>query len=402
MKIVTSWKPILGLLAAHLVLGLTLYQFQIISDGHEYVQMATNLRATGVFSFDGIHPVVGKPPGLPALLAAYESIVGSFSGFQIVQLLFLFGAYLFVAETIAGAWNPRAGIVAVAVLVAVDPLRQLAANALTEPVFLFLTALGMWSVLQMDRGGRLRYGMIAGIAFSCSTYVRPLNLFWPAALLAVAIVFRSLSIKSLVAVLIIHILLIAPWAVRNSQILGSPVPFVANWGPLYVMSDAALWETFSRKGWAAVFTERNYPETLGHQYAFNPAPAETLRVHALANIKTDPLGFLKRCAGQAIFVWTYVPGTKEWQSRAPTAFWFGRAVMVLFYGLCLLGSIRLWRTERWLIVVGAAYATYTGAIHFFVTTESRYLLGAYLWLLPLAALGVMFMVSRYRRIATPN
>ena len=382
------------LLMVHLAWGLMGHHFAVEADGAEYVQMAYNLRSLGWLTCDGIAPTVGKPPGMPAVLAAYTGIVGSLTGFHVLQLLSLFAAYLFIAAIVARRLGLKTAIAVLLLLVAVDPLRSPASNTLTEPIFLSLTALGMWAILKSREALPWKYALLAGVAFAASTYIRPVNLYWPLALLLLALIASKARIRAVLCLVGVYTALVAPWVFRNSMIMKRPVPFVANWGPLYAMTDEALWRTFWREGWGGIYREHRYDDLIEHQSPYNPGPAEKLRNLSWGKIETDPGAYLARCAKQSVQVWTYVPGTHMWEWGSPIRFWLGRGMMILFYGVCFLGARSMWRRDRWFVVTILSYVIYTAAIHFPVTTESRYLIGAYLCLLPLAAAGIARVARR--------
>jgi hypothetical protein len=75
--------------------------------------------------------------------------------------------------------------------------------------------------------------------------------------------------------------------------------------------------------------------------------------------------------------------------------------MILFYSFTVIGAIGLLRSRQPLAGLPAVYAAYTALILFPVCTESRYLIPAYLWLLPYTIAGIgagwHFVKARGRR-----
>jgi hypothetical protein len=380
----------------HIWLGERNRTLVVASDGAEYLQMARNLLLTGEFTYDGDHPVVGKPPGFPAIVAAYLSIVGSVDGFQYVQLLLLFGAYgltALLAEQIIG---PLWGLALLATLVVIDPLRELTYGLFAEPLFMLFTVAGVYALLRALRSGRVLWPIAAGILFGASTYVRPVNLFWPLVVIVGIYITRRKRLRTGLIVLLLHAAVVAPWLVRNSFAAGRCTPMVANWGPLYIVTDEPLYRIHRREGVVGVSQTEEFQRLIVDEFQFNPVPSERLRRAAMSNIRNDPAGYIGRCLGQAAFAWTYIPGTRGHLSSAPALFALGRIMMGLLGLLVLFGVRAAWRSRdhRTATVMLIGYALYTGVILLPVITEARYLLTPYLLLAVLAMTGIRSLIRR--------
>lgn len=379
---------VVSLLAIHLVAGLATRNFVVRTDGSEYYIMAQHLLDSGHFTYDGQHPVVGKPPGFPAFIAGYLSLVGSLSGFAFVQLLMLFGAYLFTGAIAARFVGRSWALAVLGFLVCVDPLRDLAFNLHTEPLFLLLTMSGLWLILRTHDTGGWQRAILAGAIFGLSSYVRPINLFWPLLLFcAVWIVDRRRRPLAL-WILAAHMVVVTPWIVRNAVQFGRMVPMVANWGPLYYATDEELWQIYFFDGSGVIRQSEDYQEITRGEFQFNWGPNVRFREMGLANIRSDPAGYLRRCSRQLLFAWTYVPGTKALRLTAPRLFFTGRVIMLLFWIVSGVGAWTVLRSQRPASRVLIGYAVYTALILFPVTTESRYLIPAYLAVLPLTFMGL--------------
>lgn len=218
--------------------------------------------------------------------------------------------------------------------------------------------------------------------------MRPITLFLPFFILAFALALRSRWRRYAIVLAAAHVLVVAPWIVRNAVLFDRAIPMVANWGPLYYITDEALWKIYFYKGTQVIRASEEYREMTLDEFQFNWRPAERFRRAALDNIIADPGGYLRRCVRQAIFAWTYLPGTKGLHSTAPGWFWFGRGLMILFYTSVVLGIRTLWNSNKTEISMVVGHSVYTAAVLFPVCTESRYLLPAYMLLLPLAVVGL--------------
>ncbi|MEW5701506.1 MAG: hypothetical protein AB1792_04675 [Candidatus Zixiibacteriota bacterium] len=388
---------VLLLLIIHLVLGAVRWDFIITFDGSEYLQMARNLLSTGSFTYDGTNPVVGKPPGFPFLLACYLRVVGSPTGFQHLQMLFLFATFLLVAAMASRVVGAGWALALLAVLVIGNPMPLLVYNLMSEPLFYLLTAVGISATCRLWESRRTRWALIAGLAYGLSAYVRASNLFWPLALLLMIVVAFRRFLRPTAMILVIHVVVVTPWLVRNAVLFHRFVPMVSNWGLLYYMSDAELYGILHLGGVADVMATATYKSIVRDECQFNWDPSERFRQAAMARIRSDLGGYLRRCLHQAGFAWAFIPGTRGAARDAPVLFQIGRLVMLTFYAMIIVGVFTLRRGSLFLPALLIGYAVYSAAVLFPVRTESRYLILPYMFLLPTALVGIRrVLVSRGR------
>jgi len=390
---------ILALFLVHMIIGLLGWDFVITADGKEYLRLAQNILDQGSFTYDGVNLVVGKPPGFSFLIAAYLWLVGSLKGFHWLQLIFMYLAFVFIAGTMA-RWKGWAwGLAGLTVMVAAWPLHLLTSNLYAEAPFLALTSAGLYLVVRHAQSGRLWGNVLAGVLFGLSTYFRPVNLFWPFAIILFSLIWNRRYVRTTIIICAVHVLMVSPWLARNWYQFGRPVPMVANWGPLYFMTDADIWKQHFFEGSGVIRASDRYHQMLGGEFQFNWRPNVVFRRAALDNIREDPAGYVGRCIWQSAFAWTFVPGTKEAHKNAPILFNAGRVAMFGYYLLTILGAAGLMRARRPMAGLPALYAVYTALILVPVCTESRYLIPPYLWLLPytLAGTGAVWHFIRDRQ-----
>ncbi len=382
------------LLLIHLLAGYLWSDFEVSADGAEYLRMAENMLAGRGFSFDGVNPVIGKPPGFPALLAAYLWIAGSLSGFHTFQLITLFLGYLAIAFITRQALGNRVALVVFVALVALEPIRQLAANSQTEPSYIALCAWGMLFLIDGLTKRRWKPAAIAGILFGLATYIRPVSLFLPLILVVVVFLLARKETRIALVVLLSHILVESPWLVRGYVTTGKLIPMASNWGPAAMMLDDVSWARFSTTGTKDVYQNSPFREAMADEFLFNQGPQDKLKDATVAGWKKDPVGVIRRCLIQVGFAWTLCPGTKEWQWKHPAAFWIGRVAMLAFWIVIIIGLTSFWRTNKMLALVTGGQAVSTALVLFPVATESRYLVPVYICLLPAAACGVVYLIKR--------
>lgn len=382
----------LALLVIHILLGLTLSTFEITTDGEEYLRIAENMLAGNGFSYDGSSPVVGKPPGMPAVLAAYLYVVGSLSGFHALQLLFLFGAYWAVSRLVARTSGTFTGLSTLAMLTAIEPLRALAGNAMTEPLFLFLFTAGIIVVLSTFQRRSYRRAVVAGILFGTCTYLRPVTLFWPIALVVVIWIIDRRHIRFALVICLAYVGAIAPWMIRNTATFDRFVPMVSNWHPLLGMADETIYAEWTTGGWAKALSNPKVEELVGHDFIFNWAPQEKLKAATIQGIGKDSNGWFLRCLKNTFSAWTYLPGTRNWSQTNAPLFWAGRCLMIGLLVVTAIGVFTIGREYHLLTSIIIGHAVYTFIILFPATTEARYLIPVYLLMVPLTVSGAIHLM----------
>lgn len=385
----TDWFVVATLFLVHMVAGATFGHFVIVADGQEYLRLAQNLIESGTFTYDGVNPVIGKPPGFPALISAYLLLTGTIDGFHYLQLTLLFGAYIFAAMTLSRILARPGPLAFLAILVALDPLRDLARNLLTEPLFLFLTVTAIYMAVRMwEKPGTGRIAL-CGLFMGLSSYVRAINLFWPVALLAAVLIADRRRWRVAVALALVQFVTVAPWIARNRIQFGRLVPMVSNWGLLYYMTDAELWKIYLWQGATAAYESRTRDDIVQGEFESNWRPMEEYRRRALMNIRNDPLAYLSHCAQKSVLTWSYIPGTLELHDRSPAFFALGRIAMIVFYIIVVFGAVAGFRSKPFVAALCLGYAVYTFVMLFSGYSNSRYVLPAYLWLLGLGIAGLL-------------
>ena len=198
-----------------MAIGLLGWNLAVSADGAEYLRFAQNILSKGFFTFDGVNPVVGKPPGFSFLIAVYLWLVGSLGGFHWLQLIFMFTAFVFVSAAMAEWKGWTWGLALLTVLVFALPLHMLTSNLLAEASFFALTSAGLYLVVRYARTRRTWSVVLAGIMFGVSTYFRPINLFWPFAFIAFSLLWNRRYFRTAVVICAVHVLIVSPWIVRN-------------------------------------------------------------------------------------------------------------------------------------------------------------------------------------------
>lgn len=198
----------------------------LYGDSLQYMAYAWNLLNHGVFSFSPPHSAVAVPdsyrgPGYPLFVAMALWFGGEDpqSGIQLALVFqaLISGATVLLSIAIARLWMSRGFALTVGVFVALWPhLISFSGTLMSETLFGFFVALGLWLVCMAQRDGRLRIAIAAAGAFGCAYFVNPTILFFP--FLVGALLLRVG--KPRLAAVFVAVSLLAPavWMIRNANL----------------------------------------------------------------------------------------------------------------------------------------------------------------------------------------
>ena len=325
-----------------------------------------------------------------------------------------------------------------AVLVAVDPiLLQYTAQAMTETVCTFLVALWLWLAVD-DTGGTAApsppshpgsrrtalNGVLTGAAFGLCALCRPTFLAFAGLALAwwigqilwagdgtcPAIAHRVLSpsrgrlrhlpyrpsrayvsflaVECLTAlkrhgpVMIGTILVLLPWTIRNSIVIGKPIPTTTHGGyTLLLANNPVFYDQVIAKPWGTTWegaSLRDWQQELEARMSREvpPIQGEVARdawmySQAWKNIRAEPRLFLRACLWRIARFWDVVPRGPHVSRLPRPALWLIGAFYALVLGSALLGIWWIGRYAicQWLPLLGLLVAV--GLVHTVYWTDMR-------------------------------
>ena len=367
-------------------------------DGVQYLVYAKNLLNSGQFTFDGVNPSCGRAPGYPLLLTAILWMTGGIALLYPLQLLLLFAACWCVCAILAPHMQPRWALGLLVALTALWPLHTLAMDVKSESLFIALTAA---SVLLLSRGierGSKWNLVFAGLGFGLSAYVRPVNIF-ASIFLAVYFLWRGhIKWRRAALLVVVSWLPLLPWTIRNALEFGRFVPVAAHIGSFYYMTDPDVFWPVLLHSAGYSHTTSIHREIVGSDLELDVDANKRYLERGLANIRRDPLGFVLRCSMKTVFVWSYLPGTKELYFDKPWLFALGVVIQWTFL-VCAFAGWRILRNKS-PATAGATlgYALYTIAALLPFYAESRFLLPVYIWLFGLSWYWLYVRRSLLRRL----
>lgn len=178
---------------------------------------------TRAYEVSSIGPV--QPLVLAAVFALVPGDAGDIMAARIFHALFDTGTVLVVYLLARELFTREVALLAMA-LQAFDLRHVITAPALlTEPLFILLVALLLLLALRHRQDHRFGAWLWIGVLYGAATLLRPVLVLFPAALaLAGWLAHRSIRplLRQVGALTLGGMLLIVPWSVRTSIVLGSP------------------------------------------------------------------------------------------------------------------------------------------------------------------------------------
>jgi len=215
---------VIGLLLRLLILWHTTDLGETIIDEQQYSQIADNLLLGNGFAWGPGDPTSIRPPLYPGLLAAVWSVAGprQLQVIRFVQILISLATVAGVYWLGACLYNPTVGRYAAAVCWLYPSFIFFNFLILTETLFTFLLVLFVLSAVLLVQRPRFALGAACGVALGLAALTR--SVLWPLPLLLcplLVLLIRASFARRLALSLVVlagYILIVAPWAVRNTQL----------------------------------------------------------------------------------------------------------------------------------------------------------------------------------------
>lgn len=181
-------------------------------------------------------PTAIRGPGYPYLLGVLYALsgdsvtvgrlAGGALGVLAVFLLYLIGKRI---------WGGRVGLIAAALAAVFPPLVLLSRELWSETLFIPLELGAVLCVLNFRRsGGELRWaaaaGALCGLALLTRNSAAPLLICIPLGMIVVPVRLSLKALRAPLAVLGVAALVLAPWAIRNTEDFGRFVPVTTSTG----------------------------------------------------------------------------------------------------------------------------------------------------------------------------
>jgi 4-amino-4-deoxy-L-arabinose transferase-like glycosyltransferase len=364
-------------------------------DSGGYERRAVNLLEHGVFAGQAqppFTPDLERTPVYPALIAGVYGVFGD-RPIAVIALHALLGAatagLVFLLARELGL-SDRVALIG-ALLAAVDPVSVMTANRLlTETLFTTLLVAGVWLFVMGWRREQLHWVALASLAFGAAALTRPIAQFLPLALVPLLVFalrprWRQATIAAIVLVGISGALM-ASWALRNERVAGVfTLSTIGDTNLIYYRARAVMaaaegisqedaWEQLEARVAAEAGSGASQSEIIAVQrrqaleiFREHPGLTASMLVKGAARIVADP-GYTITCTlldrqntsfdcfpGKATMndpgVVDKALGKVSDMSVVQQFVLFAAILMLgVLYGGALLGSVRLVRERRWLVL----------------------------------------------------
>jgi 4-amino-4-deoxy-L-arabinose transferase-like glycosyltransferase len=350
--------------------------YQLRHDARDYELHAQSLAVGEGYSRHVAYgrPTAFRPPGYPYFLAGVYRVAGveraaqprrihaarvaqAFVGTVVVALIGVLGALL---------WGPVTGLVATALAAVYVPLILVGGAVMSEPLFaVAMLAALVVAVLHRRSTHRYCYAVLTGVLAGLAILTRA-NAIVMLAPLAFAVwdrrprtAWRSLGPPA--ALLAAALATLAPWTIRNAEVLHAFVPVSTQLGSSLAgtYNDAARTDKANPGAWRAI---KHVPEYAGlwREVRTTPEPVleRRLRRTALEYISDHPL-YVAEVGFWNTLRMLDLDGSRRWRATAATITverrWADRGVLCfwVFGALAIAGAAtaRARRAPAWLWAV---------------------------------------------------
>jgi Dolichyl-phosphate-mannose-protein mannosyltransferase len=413
------------------------------TDQGGYDRLGTGLATTGQFTRFPNSPVfvpeVIRTPGYPAFVALVYFVFGTGNHMAVaVAQAFVFAAICWLVFALTRrAADDRTAIVAAALTAIYAPLPYFGALVLTELWTAFAATAAMVMCLKAVQSGRTLDFAIAGALFTATTLVRPAFVLLPFFLsIGVPVLVSrqrtAAALKNWAVLAIAASLALTPWLLYNYVNLGqltlTPAGGIGrglwegSWqgqwsgrvqAELIELADTVDDRTELDRRVSDVARREAMPGDPMHQYVnewrdirliwetptdpmerarARVAADEEYRRHAIANIRRDPIGHIKRRVTRGLFVLWAAEVPIRYSDINTTPVWAIRSLWALQVALLVAaaaGVAWLVRHGRWLeAVVLSLPIVYVTGVHLPLLCEARQSLPVKPVVIALAAIGL--------------
>jgi 4-amino-4-deoxy-L-arabinose transferase-like glycosyltransferase len=199
------------------ILFVSIHQRPLFSDEKEYDQLAYNLAAKGIYSYD-TNPTAYRPVGYPAFVSSVYFFFGHHPLLvkliqASVDVLIAFLIYLLLVNC-----SERTRIFGAALWVFFAPAIFYTNLLLSETLFTFLFVLVVWMVTR-DSASSTWMDVVLGALLGVLTLIKPTVLVF---VLLLPFMFRRMNIpaRKIITIAVAFFALLTPWLLRNYIVFG--------------------------------------------------------------------------------------------------------------------------------------------------------------------------------------
>lgn len=372
-----------------------------VSDSEAYNLLARTLVDHGVYGWSVTEPTAFWAVGTSALAAFTYLFTDGFVGIVLLNLL-AGGMIMVLTYLVSARWfGPQVALLALA-LIAVWPNLIFFTSILSSELFFMAMTLAGLVFWQRPTGRPVLNLGLAGLIWGLTSYIRPVILLAPVALALVDLArgprrFGASLLGAGIVVLMI-MLVAAPWTIRNQRVLGEPAMISTNFG-------SNLWMG-------------NNPASSGGYMQLPPEVATMSEIERDNYLKDEAKRFIRENPGAAIRLLGQKLVRLNIRETIGVA-WNLESLQALAGDKGVLGA-KLLATGYWYLLLASALGgmvvigrkdgiaaaffnppvalwAYFTALHVVVVAEDRYHMPASPFVAILAAVALHAVLSRHRR-----
>lgn len=212
---------------------------QPISDSKHHIDNANRLYETRSYINSSGNLTAFWTIGLPAYLVFLKIISSDFiTSAKLINILISSGLII-VCYNIFRRYLDLKSLNIFLILFTLFPNNLFSSNViLTDYPFTLLLWSSIFLLLKMKQSSRLIYPILTGILLACASYLRPAGIILPLVFAGILIFYLyPARIRNAFLMLIIFILFLLPWGVRNFNIFHTIVPISTNGGYIFLMGN---------------------------------------------------------------------------------------------------------------------------------------------------------------------
>lgn len=362
-----SWWAIAALMVVTLLVrgGVLWAQYDNLrEDPDGYTEIADVLRTYGVYGYRRAWtlavPSAYRPPLYPIVLSkVYANLDDQRLGVALLHLG-LGLATVLLTWWVGRQWELGSWAYAAALLVAVDPiLLQQSTLVMTETLATFIAVVGLACLTRYVQSPSFYWAGLCGGALALAMLCRPTFAVW-LALAALPVMLTPETwgrrVLSAVAFVLVAVVVIGPWVVRNAIVMGRPIASTTHGGYTFWLANNRHF--FVPGEYQLYYIEaqcigRGQPHPPFDSPQDELAAEQEIMDEALEDIQEDRLGFALACGYRLTRLWGVLPldtvreeSTARRLARYAVALWYSAVMLVAALGVWSLGW-KLWQSP-WL------------------------------------------------------
>jgi 4-amino-4-deoxy-L-arabinose transferase-like glycosyltransferase len=280
--------------------------YELVDDAKNYDYHARSIASGEGYGFAYRRPTAFRPPGYPFLLAGVYDVTGTaraepderLPAARVVQAVIGTVIVALIGLLAAQLWGRREALAAMALGAVYLPLVLIGGAVMSEPLFVALMLGALCAAVQIRRAGRGRWAwvLLAAVLAGLSALTRAnglillLPLAWAAWDLRPRWSLRALAAP--VALVLVALVTVAPWTIRNAVELHAFVPVSTQLGSALAgtYNDDARLDSENPASWRSLKRVGDYAD-LYTQLGSRPEPEMEKRYRraALHYIREHPL-----------------------------------------------------------------------------------------------------------------